>query len=295
MLKHIESVIEFIEENLKNQLTADIISENAYLSKFHLQRIFKTIIGKGLIEYVRSRKMTSCLDELKNSNLSIMRIGCEYGYIYEQSFTRAFKSEFKISPLEYRRNPITLNITPKIDISLIVELENAVIIKPYHVSKPAFMLGGMLNKVKFDEKFEGKPNSLAVDFYFNHMTKIKNPVNQDVYYGYTMKDSEANDSTYYLTSIEIDDETTLTDGFTSIDVPETEYIVFKFIGFFPPSEITWKHMMDIWEFRDKYLLNSKGIDYKVYNYFEYIDSSLCTDDYCELDLYVPMYPNDTNQ
>jgi len=288
LINHIESVIEFIEDHLKDQLTADIISENVHLSKFHLQRIFKNIIGKGLIEYVRSRKMTSCLDDLKNSTLSIMRIGYEYGYIYEQSFTRAFKSEFKISPLDYRRNPVTLSITPKIDISLIVELENAVIIKPFHVSKPAFRLGGMLSKVNLDEKFEGKPNCLGVDFFFNQRMNIKKPVAADAYYGYTLKDTEEKDSTYYLSSIEIDDDTILPDGFTSIDIPETEYIVFRFIGFFPPTELTWKHMLDIWDFRDKYLLSSKGIDYKIYNYFEYIDSTLSTGDYCELDLYVPV-------
>ena len=85
--------------------------------------------------------------------------------MYEQSFTRAFKSEFELSPSEYRRNPISLNITPKIDISLIVALENAVIIKPYYVSKPAFKLGGTLHKVNYQEKFEGKPSHLAVDFF----------------------------------------------------------------------------------------------------------------------------------
>lgn len=47
-------------------------------------------------------------------------------------------------------------------------------------------------------------------------------------------------------------------------------------------------MVDIWNFKDDYLLEPKGLNYRKVNYFEYIDMSIYREDYCELDLYIPV-------
>lgn len=286
---HIENAIEYIENNLSINLTVNDISNNVYLSKYHLQRLFKSLTGKGLIEYTRSRKMTKSLEDLLNTDLSIGKIAQTYGYDYEQSFTRAFKSEFGISPIEYRQEQKTVIITPKADIKLLVELENAVIIKPFHVSKPSFTIGGVLNRVEnIDNEKNYKSTNVAVDFFHNRRRYIRNAVNSNIYYGYTYRDNTCVTSTYYLSGLEVNEKSIIPDNFIKIDVPTSNYTVFKFIGFFPPEQITWRHMVDIWIFKDDYLLKNKNININTFFQFEYINMDICTDNYCELDLYIPV-------
>lgn len=289
IIEKIHQVIEYIENNIQEYITADNISDNMYLSKYHLQRLFKAMTGSGLIEYVRSRKLTESLYDLAETDMTVSEISQKYGFDYEQSYARAFKSKFNVSPVNYRVSPKAVNITPKANVSVLTELESALIIKPFHIYRPSFVIGGILNKVGIDENEKDyKATNVAVDFFYNKRPFINNAVNPNIYYGYTIRDEVYNDFTYYLSGIEIASEKELPDGFTHLVVPAHNYSVFRFIGFFAPEQITWKHMVDIWNFKDDYLLEPKELDFRKVNHFEYIDMSICREDYCELDLYVPV-------
>jgi AraC family transcriptional regulator len=83
----------------------------------HLHRIFKALTDKKLMNYVMSRKLASSIRELLNSNLRIIDIANEYGIEYEQSYIRAFIREYEISPDEFRKKGLQLQITDKIDLN----------------------------------------------------------------------------------------------------------------------------------------------------------------------------------
>lgn len=185
-ISHIQNTVDCIEEHMHEHLSMEDISGQVYLSKYHLQRIFKSLTGRGIMEYARSRKLTESLQELLYTNDRIVSIAQKYGFEYEQSFTRAFKGEYGLSPSEYRRSPGHVQITPKADPSLLIELDNALLVRPFHVFRPAFELGGLLHQVSIQEnRDEFKATSLANDFFYGHRSRIKQAVNPNVYYGYT--------------------------------------------------------------------------------------------------------------
>ncbi|MBI9011491.1 MAG: helix-turn-helix domain-containing protein [Clostridiales bacterium] len=288
IIAYVESAINYIEENIDQALTADLIATENMISKSHLQRIFKTVTGQSLMDYVRSRKLSRCLVELIDSDLTVVDIALKYGYDYEQSFSRAFKSKFGISPHFFRNSTIGANITPKMDLSFIIDLKDSLIAKPKFVKLPAFQIGGITHRVTIKEKFKNKPTDIGHEFFYNKRLLIDKPKNPTVYYGYTMEDFEREESSKYFTGVEIDEHTILPEGFQCIDIAENNYIMFKLIGNFPASEITWKHLDEIWTFRDFYMEKYHGITERIYGYFEYIDETVCDDNYCELDLYVPI-------
>jgi len=288
IISYVESAINYIEVNIEQALSAEMIAVGNLISKSHLQRIFKTVTGQSLMGYVRSRKLSCCLKELIESNNTVVEIALKYGYDYEQSFSRAFKSKFGVSPHYFRNGTIGANITPKMDLSFIIDLKDSVIAKPRFVKLPAFQIGGIEHRVTIEEKFKSKPTDIGNDFYFNKRLLIDKPKNPTVYYGYTMQDFEREESSRYFTGVEIDEETTLPEGFQCLDIPENNYIIFKFVGNFPATEITWQHLKDIWNFRDYYIEKYHGITERIYGYFEYIDETICDENYCELDLYVPI-------
>jgi AraC family transcriptional regulator len=100
----IEEAVLYIEENLKDKLSLDDISDRLCISKYHLHRLFRAITGMPLISYVRGRKLTSSLTELMDDKLNIIGIAYEYDFQYEQTYVRAFKQLFKITPSFFRQN-----------------------------------------------------------------------------------------------------------------------------------------------------------------------------------------------
>lgn len=62
-MKYKEAVflcIEYIEKNLKNELSTEIIAGEIGYSVYHFSRIFKEEMGISLMEYVKERKLLVC-------------------------------------------------------------------------------------------------------------------------------------------------------------------------------------------------------------------------------------------
>ena len=55
----LEKTINLIEDNLDNQdLNISYLSDNVFVSPYHLQRIFYTLFGKTIGSYIRERRLT---------------------------------------------------------------------------------------------------------------------------------------------------------------------------------------------------------------------------------------------
>lgn len=111
-----ETIIEtvaYIEDNLYNKISLADISLHTGISKYYLHRIFKSLTGESIMEYVQGRKLTSSLNELINTTMRIIDIALEYGFDYEQSYIRAFKKCFGHTPLKIRSDKISLSLILK--------------------------------------------------------------------------------------------------------------------------------------------------------------------------------------
>ena len=80
-IKRIRKVLNFIEENLDNELSLENLAEIGNYSPFHFHRIFRGIIGETLQEYItrnRMEKSTMLLSHQKQK--SIEDIFSEVGF-----------------------------------------------------------------------------------------------------------------------------------------------------------------------------------------------------------------------
>jgi len=98
------SLLEWIENNIESSLSLDYISQKSGYSKWHVQRIFKKNTGLKIADYIRKRKISKAALAIKLTDRSIYDIALESGYDSQQTFTRAFKKYFLISPGEYRKS-----------------------------------------------------------------------------------------------------------------------------------------------------------------------------------------------
>lgn len=113
----IQESIDYIENNIKEKILLEDLAKMAFLSKFHYHRIFSTIVGETVMDYVRKRRLSEAAKELVESNEKIINIALKYQFSSQESFTRAFKKMFDISPGEFRRTQVNVLLYRKIDTS----------------------------------------------------------------------------------------------------------------------------------------------------------------------------------
>jgi len=99
----LDSVLIDIEEGIRKGINADIVAKKHRLSEGHLRRLFKFTFDQPIANYIRLRKLKTSLNALLNTDSNLIDIALEYGFLYEQSYIRAFKREFGITPGELRK------------------------------------------------------------------------------------------------------------------------------------------------------------------------------------------------
>lgn len=100
--KAIQRSLNFIEQHLTDKIQLHHLAEHAGYSKFHFQRTFRKIIGKSVAEYIRKRRLTQSARVLIYTDQRIIDIAIIYGFNSQESYTRAFKKIYEVTPGVYR-------------------------------------------------------------------------------------------------------------------------------------------------------------------------------------------------
>ena len=64
----IQNAVQYMEDNITEELDIGDIAARAYVSPFHFQRIFSVLCGFTVGEYIRSRRLTLAAQELSTSD-----------------------------------------------------------------------------------------------------------------------------------------------------------------------------------------------------------------------------------
>jgi len=109
----IQTVVDYIEDNLQANHTPEELSKVAMLSPFYFQRLFTRLVKRPVNEYVKMRRLARACEVLEDKSKRILDIALDYGFNSHEYFTKTFKSAFSITPDEYRNNPVRLNQVTK--------------------------------------------------------------------------------------------------------------------------------------------------------------------------------------
>ena len=97
------NVCAFLEHNYMKNLSLEEISEELYLSKYYLCRIFKEYTGFTITEYINTYRIKKATQLLENSNESISSISVILGFESVSYFERVFKKIMNVTPLKYKK------------------------------------------------------------------------------------------------------------------------------------------------------------------------------------------------
>lgn len=97
-----------IYEQIQNAIECIDFEDNVCMSSRNFYYYFWCITGYTYKEYVLKRRLTGSIKMISNSKLSISNIAFDIGYESHETFTRAFKQAYGVSPKEFRLRYKTL-------------------------------------------------------------------------------------------------------------------------------------------------------------------------------------------
>ncbi len=164
----IQNAINYIEDNLTQELDYDEIARQSYSSMFHFQRVFSILCGYTLGEYIRNRRLTQAGLELAQKKEKVIDVAAKYGYESPESFAKAFQRFHGISPSQARTGGQMKFFPP---LSIKISLEGGSVMNYRIEEKDAFTL------VAFKRHFTGDPSDKKKqDHYFACETRLEQAI-----------------------------------------------------------------------------------------------------------------------
>ncbi|MBQ7935266.1 MAG: helix-turn-helix transcriptional regulator [Clostridia bacterium] len=100
----VTKAISYINKTYKEKdICIDDIAANAGFSTDYFNHIFCAHTGFNVMEYLRFKRIKHAAKKLRYTEKSILDIALDCGYEAHESFSRAFKNRYGMSPSEYRR------------------------------------------------------------------------------------------------------------------------------------------------------------------------------------------------
>lgn len=99
----IETMVEWIENNIMNHLTLAEMSEVVGYSPYYCSVKFHETVGITFKQYVAKRRMSLAYEEVVETNLRFLDIALKYGFSSQEAFTRAFANEYGCTPYQFRK------------------------------------------------------------------------------------------------------------------------------------------------------------------------------------------------
>ncbi len=279
-------VVRLIEETLNEPLLLDNIARSVFVSKYHLHRLFKTLTGRTLMSYVRGRRLSRSLDELLNTQEKLSYIAEMYGFNYEQSYERAFKSHFGMTPTAFRNAPNELEIVHMFDTSTIRDIASGIFVAPRFLVLPEMMFTGIRHSISLQPKRPTAANEAALRFCDSERESIPHRINEQLYYGFT---DDINERSYcYMSCVETNELSQLPMPFESFVLPSHLYAVFRYVGFHSADCLSDYTLDEIYNYIS--VDWCAKTDYRRDNdyMFERVDATVCKSTYCEMDIFLPV-------
>lgn len=143
--KCMNQAIDYIENNLSDEIDYSIAAQCMNCSVWEFQRLFSFMAQVPLSEYIRRRRLTLAAHDIQVSKEKVIDVAMRYGYDSPASFSRAFSQLHGTTPKSARDNGVTLKVFPRLAFQFILKGVEAMDYKI--VQKEAFQVIGRTKRM----------------------------------------------------------------------------------------------------------------------------------------------------
>lgn len=238
MITELNRLIYFVEAHLSEDLEIEALAGTLGITEYHLRRMFSSLTGMPLSEYVRRRRMTVAAADVV-AGVPLLDIAVRFGYGSAEAFGRAFRSVHGASPADVRSNGGPLRSQPQLRLRLTVEGNTSMDTRI--TDRPAFQLVGHAARVRLvhegpNPQIEAHIASLPMSEHArlkalaNTEPAVLLQISADVDPDY----AEGSELTY-LHGVALDADTTAPEDLHVIEVPSGTWAVFRTSGPYPAA------------------------------------------------------------
>lgn len=188
--EYLNKMIQYIEDNLTEEIDYKKLAQIVGVSEYSLQRIFIFLTNISISEYIRKRRLSKAFEELKTSDVKVIDVAIKYQYDSSISFSRAFKNMFGITPNECKKSNENYKLFP------IIKFDNKISCKELD-----YEIKDMDEKIVYCLKVSAKRHDDLLFKIRELYTEIKSnglhkKFNEIGMYGISLENS--NDQIYYV-------------------------------------------------------------------------------------------------
>jgi AraC family transcriptional regulator len=243
-------VVEVIEDHLADDLDLAGVARGLGTTEYHVRRMFSSLAGMPLSEYVRRRRMTVAVADLLGGD-DLLDVAVRHGYGSTEAFNRAFRSVHGASPATVRRDGGPLRTQPQLRFRLTVEGNTPMDTRI--TDRPAFLLVGHAARVPLiHEGVNPHIQALIASIRPDEHARLKGlsdtepagllQVSADVDPDYT----EGTELTY-LHGVARTADSPTPDDLDAIEVPAGTWAVFRIDGDYPAAlQSAWAATASEW-------------------------------------------------
>lgn len=233
----IQNAIDYIEKHITEELDYEEIAKYSAASNFYFQRIFNTLCGYSLGEYIRNRRLTLAGNELATKKCRVIDTALKYGYNSPESFTRAFTKFHGITPIDAKKDGARLKTFSRLSVSLI--LKGGSIMDYKLIEKKAFTV---IEKVEPHEIDDSKNKNSIPDFWERShsdgtvKTLLEYSTDKTFIFGICYGNTRTDQKTFdYSIAAVCDKNISVPNGFRIHEIPARSWLVFDCIGPMPEA------------------------------------------------------------
>ena len=280
-LDKMNCALDYIEENLSEDIDFAIIAQKACCSSYNFQRMFSFIANIPLAVYIRQRRMTIAAQELQNSDVKVIDLAVKYGYDSPISFARAFQVIHGVTPSSARNEGVTLKSHSKISFQISIKGD---ISMDYRIEKKkAFNIVGAKFPVPsdMDENFKIVPGIWRKAEEEGMVSEIAKICDVDETKVISLSANIAEEICDFYIAIESDIKD-FPEKFCSIEIPSATWAVFISKGEMPmASQNMWRRIFTEWLPDSEYEITDKP-EFERYLYNEN------SKDLCGCEIWIPV-------
>ncbi|MBE7721579.1 MAG: AraC family transcriptional regulator [Lacrimispora celerecrescens] len=248
-LAQFNDVMAYIERNLMHDMEPGQISRISGCSEYHFRRMFSFLAGMPLGEYIRRRRLSVAGLMLQKESVKVIDLALQLGYESPEAFSKAFQVMHGVTPSQAKKENTELKVLPPMTFQLTItggmEMNYRV------VEKDEFHIVGFKKRITMQFKgINPQMDSLVQKLTPQVIEELKGLCDVEpkgilsVSADFNERTTEGSQLDQY---IGVATSKAVSNGYDILDVPASNWAVFKAAGTFPDAiQDTWAKIYSEW-------------------------------------------------